>query len=71
MACYSSVMKVARQQARVKPLTTVGRLCKGGHDPDVGEMVVADGKSEAAVEENLAFTLLRMTTRTAKPFYLS
>ena len=56
VACYSSVMKVARQQARVTPLTTVGRLSKGGHDPDVGEMVVADGKSEAAVEENLAFT---------------
>lgn len=56
MACYSSVMKVARQQAREKPLTTVGRLSKGGNDPNVGEMVVADGKSEAAVEENLAFT---------------
>lgn len=56
VACYSSVMKVARQQAREKPLTTVGRLSKAGNDPDVGEMVVADGKSEAAVEENLAFT---------------
>ena len=50
-------MKVARQQAREKPLTTVGRLSKAGNDADaVGEMVVADGKSEAAVEENLAFT---------------
>ena len=56
VACYSSVMKVARQQAREKPLTTVGRLSKAGNDPDVGGMVVADGKSEAAVEENLTFT---------------
>lgn len=56
VACYSSVMKVARQQAREKPLTTVGRLSKAGNDPDVGEKVVADGKSEAVVEENLAFT---------------
>ena len=57
VVCYSSVMKVARQQAREKPLTTVGRLSKAGNDADaVGEMVVADGKSEAAVEENLAVT---------------
>ena len=56
VACYSSVMKVARQQAREKPLTIVGRLSKAGNDPDVGRMVVADGKSEAAVEENLTFT---------------
>jgi len=56
VACYSSVMKVARQQAREKPLTTVARLSKAGNDPDVGEMVVADGKRQAAVEENLAFT---------------